>query len=1162
MMNVFTTSTRSFPSFWLPRPLFALFSTSSAVFENSYLVAGQTLTLTQVKQVPAVNRTIQHWAVLVDWDLHRQRPYVVVDPYDPQGLLYLSRTEYLSQLKVWASNDLSVLVIARPGSVKPDPVSTDASTAPQADPSQNSPPFGSYFDQKESPFKRGPLGDRSSRLSWKAFLDLRKYVLRNVSKKEGMVSESAESIARTVYLWGRELLHYAEVKNPGRRLSVFTPLVKHLQTLLRHNGSLYTVKRLKIYLFTLYSYVLGSPLDTTEPLGIRVRLSNGLPSFLSAQVRAEIRRGDLAIIRVFASIFNIYKAMRADCPPADYSTITAPHPDLEKDPMFVAFKHFCKEIFPTLVKKEYAQRMGKPLPLFEYDTGVGLLVRSAGANLSAPSILSMILDAQAWAAAKNNHVLEWFQLHKDIATKLLVRSLAYETHFDDTPTLECPWTFRPTMVNRLPPHLEPGAGVGDQPLIPWVPNDGKPMARLGTTFSLFVGGTSRVSWKTKPGDAPPSPILGRLHNIEEAAGKVRTVAICDYWTQVAMKPVHERLFDILKGLASNDATFNQEGVVDEYYKKGYKPHWSYDLKAATDSIPLALYKEVLTPFLRSAGETEEHARVRVDLWANILTDRDWQTPDGQFIRYGTGQPMGALSSWASLALTHHALVQFSNWVSEQIPSEQLEPKPWYQAYLVLGDDVDIAQSKAVADSYVAVCDAFRIKIGIAKSLHSETNGFEFANQRFCETGNISPVSLREELSALTWNGRMEFANRLLKRFGSKTRDEVAGFLRKVTTAPQWEALIPELTGTRSEHMVRFVKYCLLNPFYLALRGKLELNIDSLVNWISLLSQDIKRHPTFESQNERHRLEHALIVKMEASVKARWKVLMARIPFTWEYIPRHIKFGEFECEQVGIPLDDNALELKNLSFILPEGGSRWDPDAKVWKEVASNEMESYKKSIRSNLRVPPRATNAFMYLLYCVNTHNKMVAKRLHSLYDTQIQEAIGLKPLSHLTMRQGFKYSELLLKWVTIWAELEALPKAIQLDLNDAKASLLPETLSSEDRKGPKLPTQGTKPSSQEIVEKIYGPMREVCAEFARLTGFVVPGIPFFSDGLRGKAWTRQLRASIMEYLETLAKRDASPNFWPEPGEGALIPYEGPSELASFIESLRASNRLGAGKSG
>jgi hypothetical protein len=29
------------------------------------------------------------------------------------------------------------------------------------------------------------------------------------------------------------------------------------------------------------------------------------------------------------------------------------------------------------------------------------------------------------------------------------------------------------------------------------------------------------------------------------------------------------------------------------------------------------------------------------------------------IRYGTGQPMGALSSWAGLAITHHFIVQLA-----------------------------------------------------------------------------------------------------------------------------------------------------------------------------------------------------------------------------------------------------------------------------------------------------------------------------------------------------------------------------------------------------------------------------------------------------------------------------------------------------------------------
>jgi len=35
----------------------------------------------------------------------------------------------------------------------------------------------------------------------------------------------------------------------------------------------------------------------------------------------------------------------------------------------------------------------------------------------------------------------------------------------------------------------------------------------------------------------------------------------------------------------------------------------------------------------------------------------YEKTDGALLRYAVGQPMGALSSWAGLAITHHFLVQ-------------------------------------------------------------------------------------------------------------------------------------------------------------------------------------------------------------------------------------------------------------------------------------------------------------------------------------------------------------------------------------------------------------------------------------------------------------------------------------------------------------------------
>jgi len=77
--------------------------------------------------------------------------------------------------------------------------------------------------------------------------------------------------------------------------------------------------------------------------------------------------------------------------------------------------------------------------------------------------------------------------------------------------------------------------------------------------------------------------------------------------------------------------------------------WSFDLTAATDRLPLALQVQVL-----ACLTSDELAQA----WADLLVTRDWYHK-GVPLRYAVGQPMGALSSWAMLALTHHVVVQLS-----------------------------------------------------------------------------------------------------------------------------------------------------------------------------------------------------------------------------------------------------------------------------------------------------------------------------------------------------------------------------------------------------------------------------------------------------------------------------------------------------------------------
>jgi len=85
--------------------------------------------------------------------------------------------------------------------------------------------------------------------------------------------------------------------------------------------------------------------------------------------------------------------------------------------------------------------------------------------------------------------------------------------------------------------------------------------------------------------------------------------------------------------------------------------YSYDLSAATDRLPIELQVDLLS-LLFGNRETAE-------AWKGLLVDRDYKLDSLEFpqangvYKYSVGQPMGALSSWAMLALTHHMIVQIA-----------------------------------------------------------------------------------------------------------------------------------------------------------------------------------------------------------------------------------------------------------------------------------------------------------------------------------------------------------------------------------------------------------------------------------------------------------------------------------------------------------------------
>lgn len=121
--------------------------------------------------------------------------------------------------------------------------------------------------------------------------------------------------------------------------------------------------------------------------------------------------------------------------------------------------------------------------------------------------------------------------------------------------------------------------------------------------------------------------------------------------------------------------------------------------------------------------------------------------------------MGALSSWAMLAMTHHALIQYAaDRVARRKAVKGLFRAKWFGLYAVLGDDVVIADGP-VAREYLLVMQEIGVEVGLAKSLVSPRGEtLEFAKRFFYKGQDASPLSFLElAVSRLTLPGMAELA---------------------------------------------------------------------------------------------------------------------------------------------------------------------------------------------------------------------------------------------------------------------------------------------------------------------------------------------------------------------------------------------------------------------
>jgi len=237
-------------------------------------------------------------------------------------------------------------------------------------------------------------------------------------------------------------------------------------------------------------------------------------------------------------------------------------------------------------------------------------------------------------------------------------------------------------------------------------------------------------WINRMMEANVLPNYSDIHSIHsrlgfspEGGGKTRIFAIGDYWSQMALRPIHDTFMSILKNLET-DGTYNQERAFARILDKSRgKETYCFDLSGASDRIPLKVQTIMISKLFNSdIAET----------WSSVIANREFHHKYGEPVKWKVGQPLGLLSSWGSFALWHHILIEYC---AHKIGLNQ------FRDYCVLGDDVVIWNS-AVAIQYQKQMRFLGVPINQSKSVigDSQRSQIEFAKRHARDGVEISGIS--------------------------------------------------------------------------------------------------------------------------------------------------------------------------------------------------------------------------------------------------------------------------------------------------------------------------------------------------------------------------------------------------------------------------------------
>lgn len=471
------------------------------------------------------------------------------------------------------------------------------------------------------------------------------------------------------------------------------------------------------------------------------RSRNGLPRIIPAFARREILRGNTTTIRLWLTFFGLYRILPCKGKPK-FSTILDPGRTLSSS-FLMELKGFIRHTF--LVE------LGKFEEVELVDIKTSVLGRPE------PFVISKASSDKLEDPEMSRTQSQWTLLGKTIPQSVKAQPTAFALRVH---AAYC-WAhglWAETPANLLENYLKeiPG-GFGTTKSF-WtllletaefwplckahhraerltVVHDPKTHRLRGVKDSTAVLPNVHPTGKNAS---------GRLALLEEAAGKVRVVALLDVWSQWALKPLHNWIFDLLRSIPQ-DGTFDQLKPVKTLLRKVGNDDtiYSYDLSAATDRLPVVIQELLLAQvFGESFAKCWRELLVGRPYWISQRVQRERGLAT-RALRYSVGQPMGGYSSWAMLALTHHLMVQFSAY--------RAGIRGWFTLYAVLGDDIVIADPR-VAKKYRALCRLLGVEIGLNKSLVSKSRTLEFAKKLFFRGEDISGLPLKFWAAAQSSSG--------------------------------------------------------------------------------------------------------------------------------------------------------------------------------------------------------------------------------------------------------------------------------------------------------------------------------------------------------------------------------------------------------------------------